>query len=216
MNIYCLKEGSFYSAEYVNILAYRCALTTPGIDRFVCYTDNTAGIDSHIECRCLPQTEEPITGWWYKPLILRDAEPGENIYIDLDMLVTGDLSVYVHNGEGIRVLHNRVAGINSSVIGWNQPIVEPARHLLSNLRHHVDQPRPYGDQEIFEQTAAAGRLKIFTYPPQYTAWLGRIDRQEQPISNWNEHTRTVVCKGDRKPHRNTHNTFVKKYWSRPC
>ena len=218
MNFIMLKHGNKYSSEYVNILAYRLRLTTPDISSIVCYTDNEDGIDPHlgIDVRILPPMKEPLWGWWYKPYIVAHHESGDNIFTDLDMLITGDMSVFCpHSDADITLLSNRGIKINSSIISWRKPVHAPWIELTANRDFHTNKPPPWGDQEVFEICEARGDITWATHQHQWTAWLGRIDRNEHPVRHMNEHTRTVVCKGPRNPHENLHNPIVAKYWSKP-
>ena len=216
MNFIMLKHGNKYSAEYVNILAYRLRLTTPDISSIVCYTDNEDGIADYlgITVRPLPVFDEPLWGWWYKPWIVAHHEPGDNIFVDLDMLITGDMSVFCPQHTDITLLSNRGIKINSSIISWRNPVTAPWSELMENRLFHTSQPPPWGDQELFEICHNRNQLTWSMHDSRYYGWLGRIDRKEMPVKNYTAYTRTIVCKGPRNPHENLHNPVVKKYWSR--
>lgn len=85
--VVCLKWGNKYSSEYVNRLNNMVArnLTLPY--EFVCFTENTSGIDKSIRTEPLPTL--PITGWWYKPYFLSNRLPfrGTLLFLDLDLIV---------------------------------------------------------------------------------------------------------------------------------
>lgn len=216
MNFILLKQGNKYSSEYVNILAYRLRLTTPDIGSIVCYTDNEDGIEDHmgVEVRGLPRLA--IWGWWWKPWIVAHHEAGDNIFIDLDMLITGDMSVFLPNpGTDLTLLSNRGIRINSSIISWRRPVVEPWLELKENRDYHTSRPEPHGDQEIFEICRERETIDWSYHPQEYVAWLGRKDRGERDCANFSEHTRTIVCKGPRNPHQHLDNPYVAQYWSKP-
>jgi hypothetical protein len=54
---------------------------------FVCFTENTQGIDSNIRCEPLPNL--PIQGWWYKPLFFNPNLQlnGTILFLDLDLVI---------------------------------------------------------------------------------------------------------------------------------
>jgi hypothetical protein len=54
---------------------------------FVCFTDNTSGIDPNIRCEPLPKL--PIEGWWYKLWFLSKDFPldGTVLFLDLDLII---------------------------------------------------------------------------------------------------------------------------------
>ena len=215
MNFILLKHGDKYSAEYVNILAYRLRLTTPGINQICVYTDNADSIDEHldIDVRMLPALDEPLWGWWWKPWIVAHHEAGENIFVDLDMLIVGDMSVFCPKDMDIRLLNGRGPKINSSIISWREPVTAPWQELMQNRSFHVNQPNPWGDQEVFEVCRARGDIIWDKHDSRFVGWLGRKD-QIQSGENINEDCRVIVCKGPRTPHENLQNPYVEKYWSK--
>lgn len=216
MNFILLKHGNKYSSEYVNILAYRLRLTTPDIDSIVCYTDNSDGIEDHlgVEVRKLPGLDEPLWGWWWKPYILAHHEPGENIFIDLDMLIGGDMSVFCPcQTTDITLLSNRGIKINSSIISWRKPVAAPWQELMARRDFHVNQPAPWGDQELFEICEGRGELSWSFFSGEYVGWLNRRGA-DRPVSRLGLDTRVIVCKGPRNPHENLDNPYVAQYWSR--
>ena len=86
--VICLKHGTKYSAEYVNKLynMVKRNLTIP--HTFVCFTENTKGLQAGIETRPLP-TISGIEGWWYKPLFFNPniGLEGNLLYLDLDIII---------------------------------------------------------------------------------------------------------------------------------
>ena len=85
--VVCLKWGNKYSADYVNKL-YNMVKRNLTIDyEFVCFTENSAGIDKNIRIEPLPPI--PATGWWFKPYFMSDKIPlrGTLLYLDLDLIV---------------------------------------------------------------------------------------------------------------------------------
>lgn len=217
MNFIMLKHGNKYSSEYVNILAYRLRLTTPDIDQICVYTDNADGIETHlgIEVRMLPVLDEPLWGWWYKPYIVAHHEAGENIFMDLDMLIAGDMSVFCPKPDSdITLLSNRDIKINSSIISWHKPVTAPWQELMQNRDFHVNKPAPWGDQELFEICESRGELSWSFFGGEYVGWLNKRG-SNRPVSRLGLDARVIVCKGPRNPHENLDNIYVKQYWSKP-
>jgi hypothetical protein len=85
--VVCLKWGDKYSPEYVNKLNRMVErnLTLPY--EFVCFTDDSTGIDKDVRIESLPPIL--VKGWWFKPyffnpeLILK----GTILFLDLDLVV---------------------------------------------------------------------------------------------------------------------------------
>lgn len=89
----CIKNGDKYGPEYVNKLAnmvMRNAHMEPY--DFVCFTDDSHGIDPWIRCAALPH-DGPA--WWPKMGLYKKTIPGVNtgriLFLDLDVVITGDL-----------------------------------------------------------------------------------------------------------------------------
>tara|TARA_R110000868_G_scaffold391136_1_gene661051 strand:- start:202 stop:1011 length:810 start_codon:yes stop_codon:yes gene_type:complete len=85
--IICLKWGSKYGPEYVNKL-YNMVKRNCTINyEFICFTEDTTGIDKHVRCEPLPKMS--VSGWWFKPWFLSNELPinGTALYFDLDVIV---------------------------------------------------------------------------------------------------------------------------------
>ena len=85
--VVCLKWGDKYSPDYVNKL-YNMVQRYLKLDHeFICFTDNTTGINPEIRTERLP--ELPVQGWWYKPYFLSNELPikGTLLFLDLDVVI---------------------------------------------------------------------------------------------------------------------------------
>jgi len=99
--VFCMKWGTLYSADYVNVL-YRATsqnLTKPF--RFVCLTDDPEGLLPGIETFPIPDLglspEHYLAGAWPKlGVFKRDLYDltGRGLFIDLDMIITGSLEPF--------------------------------------------------------------------------------------------------------------------------
>ena len=209
--IITLKYGNKYSAEYVNILHSRIQHYHPDW-HFCCYTENSNGLNPQIEVRELDRTLG-LYGWWFKIWIFAQELPGDNVFLDLDMLVTGDLEVLVPPEKPrVKIIRNG-AKINSSCVAWRDSIPGVWSVFEESKDYHLAQPAPYGDQEILE---LAEKHRQFTFKwinPLSVAWL-KVAREGGGARNWDpEHTRLVVCKGPRNPHDHEAHPLVAEYWS---
>lgn len=86
--IVCLKWGDKYSPEYVNKLSSMVDRHTSVDFEFVCFTENSYGIDKNIRIEPLPKIK--TQGWWYKPMFLGNELPlqkGTLLFLDLDVVV---------------------------------------------------------------------------------------------------------------------------------
>lgn len=97
----CVKWGARYGPDYVNVLfrAVRAHLARP--HRFVCVTDDAAGLDAGIDVRPFPEFTVPRATWRRScfpkiailaPGLLADDEIV--LQVDLDLMVVGGLDAF--------------------------------------------------------------------------------------------------------------------------
>jgi hypothetical protein len=122
LNIVCVKHGSLYGADYVNRLYAMVArnLTAGHEGRFICFTDDDAGIRQEIHCRPLPKG---ILGWWNKLALFAPGEFERHdriLYFDLDTVMVGDLDEIARYDGEFAILRDfyREDGWQSSVMAW--------------------------------------------------------------------------------------------------
>ena len=213
--IITLKYGNKYSAEYVNILYSRIRHFNPDW-HFCCYTENANGLDPEIEVRELDRTLG-LYGWWFKIWIFAQELPGDNIFLDLDMLVLGKLDAFLPPSmpRGVGIIQNG-SRINSSCVSWRTTMPGLWDKFEEQKDYHLAQPAPYGDQEILELAFRGnrGRLHRHWFNPMGVGWL-QVDREGGGVRNLTDATRLIVCKGPRNPHDHKSHPAVDEYWRRP-
>ena len=96
LNVICLKHGQKYGPEYVNNLynMIQRHLTVP--HNFICFTDDSAGLNENVNVRMLPPMN--IQGWWWKPFIFKRGHfsPTDvNLFFDLDMVIVRNINHFV-------------------------------------------------------------------------------------------------------------------------
>lgn len=89
--VVCLKWGTKYDARYVNVLYNMVQRHLNVPHEFVCFTDNTSGIDPRIRTETLPNLS--VQGWWYKPYFLSNELPftGNMLFLDLDVVIFNNI-----------------------------------------------------------------------------------------------------------------------------
>ena len=105
--VVCLKWGDKYSAEYVNVLANMVSRNTTVPYEFVCFTDNSNGIQPGV--RVLPVPKLPVTGWWYKPYFFSPQLPIKvNIlYFDLDVIIFRNIdNLFTYNPDKFCIIRD--------------------------------------------------------------------------------------------------------------
>lgn len=111
--VICMKWGTQYGPEYVNILAAMAKrhLTVPYT--FVCFTDDTRGIDAHIETRDIPEIplgSAPIWSGWRKLSSLSPKlglDGGTVLFLDLDVVIMENMdSFFTHAPNEFCIIEN--------------------------------------------------------------------------------------------------------------
>lgn len=153
--VVCLKWGDKYSSEYVNKL-YSMVRRNCTLDyEFVCYTENSQGIDKHITIKPLPKYA--LTGWWYKPWFLSNeiGLEGTVLFLDLDLIVFRNIDeLFLYKPEKpfviIRDFNRQIRAnwdrMNSSVFRFHSG---KFNHLFAdfNTNHKSIIRRYQGDQD---------------------------------------------------------------------
>lgn len=118
LNIVCVRVGTKYSREYVEVLRDMVARNLKGVFRFWCVTDDPEPFGPGIEI--IPANPE-LPGWWQKIWLFAPDMPwavGERVaYFDLDVAIVGRLEALVET-KGVIRDWNR-PGYNSSVMVWD-------------------------------------------------------------------------------------------------
>lgn len=102
-----IKWGTAFGASDVNMLFRACLANATEALRFVCLTDDGTGLDPRIEVKPIPDIgltpeEWKRPGVWPKiGLFAPDlADLGRVLFLDLDMLIVGDLSPFFDVADG--------------------------------------------------------------------------------------------------------------------
>ncbi len=109
--VLCMKWGTLYGAEYVNVLHSAARANITGNFRFVCLTDDASGLVQGIEAFPIPdiglRPEHWRRGCWPKVALFSQdlyGLRGRALFIDLDMVLWGDLDRFFSHGEGLMML----------------------------------------------------------------------------------------------------------------
>lgn len=143
LTVWCVYWGDKYNKAYVYALkeSVEANLTIP--HRFVCITtDRLEGIET-----VLPKV--PYQGWWQKTgLFYPGLATGPSIYLDLDVVITGNIDYLTDYIDTFSAPANWAqsghGGIQSSVMVWPGNWYEP----FEKFNYQIDSERLYGDQEF--------------------------------------------------------------------
>ena len=105
----CVKYGTKYGADYVNKL-YNGVKRNLSINyTFACFTEDNNGLDENIKVIPLKEKNSEWQGWWskvnifdgeYYRDIIRNEQELTVLYIDLDMIIAGNMDDLVLNFRG--------------------------------------------------------------------------------------------------------------------
>lgn len=129
----CIKWGTKFPASYVNVLmrAVRDHLDLP--HRFVCVTDDPAGLDAQVEAHPFPDFGLPRDQWrggsWPKIALFAPGMFADDeivLYLDIDVMVTGPLAPFfrlVEEQPGFHTLREW----NPALLKLLPPALRPVR-----------------------------------------------------------------------------------------
>jgi hypothetical protein len=98
--VICMKWGRAYGADYVNKLYSMASRNTSRPLRFVCFTDEAAGLLPEIEIRPLPHVALPESHRWkpWRKIALWQPQlsglSGDVLFLDLDVVVTASIDPF--------------------------------------------------------------------------------------------------------------------------
>lgn len=114
--VICMKWGTRYGPDYVNRLYAMVRRNTTGQVRFVCMTDDRAGIRDEVECWDCPTLDIPgpqaNRGWRKVTLFAEELGDlrGEALFLDLDIVITANIDELFTFGRDFVIMKN-----------WSQP-----------------------------------------------------------------------------------------------
>jgi len=112
VNVICMKWGTKYGPEYVNVLRRMVARNLKRPHRFVCFTEHTEGLDAEVEVRPLPECRVPnrpeVEAWRKISLFRPDLADlkGPTLFLDLDIVITGSLDPFFDHPGTFCIIHN--------------------------------------------------------------------------------------------------------------
>jgi len=118
-NIVCMKWGSKYGSEYVNILYHMVKRNITLPFRFICLTEHPEEIEKEIEIMPLPDFKEPAPEYFkfcqaWRKLSLFDKNiydiKGQILFLDLDVVIIDNIDCFFNFSRKLAIIEN-----------WSQP-----------------------------------------------------------------------------------------------
>jgi hypothetical protein len=141
--IICMKWGTLYGPEYVNVLYNACRENIEGDFKFVCLTDDDTGIQDQVMCHPIPDLGLSEANWkkggWPKLAVFKEdffGLTGTALFIDLDMVITGPLDAFFEHKPGKIVTVDN--GRNWKFGGDSEPREAGTMIFKFDLQKHSD------------------------------------------------------------------------------
>ncbi len=108
--VVCMKWGTVYGPEYVNVMHAMVARNVTGDFQLICFTDDPTGVRPEIRCLPLPplgcEIPADVPGKWPK-IALWGSElaglSGNALFIDLDSVIVANIDGYFDHGDPAKV-----------------------------------------------------------------------------------------------------------------
>ena len=119
VNIVCMKWGTKYGPEYVNVLYNMVNRNITLPFRFICMTDIKEGINKEVEIFPLPVFQNPVWEYYrfcqaWRKLSLFDKElfdlKGKLLFLDLDVVIVDNIDCFFNYSDKLAIIEN-----------WSQP-----------------------------------------------------------------------------------------------
>lgn len=167
VTVVCMKWGRKYGPEYVNHLFSGLGRFLHRPFRFICFTDDGAGIDAGVEILPLPEVRllpgAPERGWRKLAVFAKEFHDitGWVLFLDLDVILAGDLDAFFeHPGDFcvIRDWHWKKKCGNTSVFRFKAGAFP---HLLENWERDAERISQQYRNEQEYVTAEVGVTPVF-------------------------------------------------------
>lgn len=185
--VICMKWGTLYGPEYVNILSamVKRHLTVPY--QFICYTDDTTGINPNIETRPIPDmplgSAADFSGW--RKLISLSPKMGLEdgstvLFLDVDLVITDNIDGFFTYKPGeFCIIENwtqRGQGIgNSSVYRYQANKHDDVFQAFCQNYEQVY--KDYINEQEYLTKGVAKNHSVFYWPD---AWCRSFKRHSLP------------------------------------
>lgn len=218
LRVICVKWGDKYGEDYVYKLQSMCARHLPAHE-FVCVTDEPVeGVT------CYPLVCDLPTWWQKVGLFQRGLFPGDNLYLDLDIVITesikplvaslrleptklwtvDDFGYPLRNPRSVSAETQKLLGgegtINSSVLAWHGDTQSEVYAVWDKFNPEVMDVL-HGDQNWITQSLYPDSIRFL--PTGYVRSYKYNKMQIAPV---------VVFHGEPKPHE-VHEEWVRQHWA---
>lgn len=198
--IVCLKYGrGVYDAEWVNRLYRAVSRHLRAPFRFVCFTDETAGLSPEVEARDVEElTFAPALRdiWWKLAVMHPDAKlSGRCLFLDLDNVIVDDIDCFFQHPGKFCVIHNW--------INWSKLIFRARPKIFNSSVFRFEAGAHPEAAELFMENpgAARDRAQFATEQAFMTHAVGAENAEWWP-PEWVRSYKYHIASGDRRRRKN--------------
>jgi hypothetical protein len=184
-NIICMKWGTVYGPEYVNILAAMVKRHTTLPVRFVCFTDDTRGIHPHIETKPIPEIvlgDAPLVSGWRKIASLSPGLglSGPTLFLDLDLVIMGNIDCFLTHAPGEFCIIENWTQMGRNIGNSSVYRFEAGKHVdvYENFcKNYQEIYRTITNEQMYLTWEVAKKHKVVFWPD---AWCRSFKRHSLP------------------------------------
>ena len=171
VNIICMKWGVLYEAAYVNHLRNMVRRNLGLKHRFICFTDDPAGLDSGIEVKPLPEVHA-ATGperFWNKLGIFSNPLAdltGQTLWLDLDVVIVNSIDCFFELPGKFCIIQEREFRKQAGLNNGNSSVCrfEAGAHADVLEKFNRD-PGGVAARYMFDQEFISATIKPLTFWP---------------------------------------------------
>ena len=211
--VICLNWGTNYWAEYVNRLYGMVARNITPPFTFTCFSDNAHGFRPEVSAVPLPELsfELPITkkGIWQKCRLWSEGLAdltGPVLFLDLDLVVTGNLDAFFSFGDPDDVILARNPSNPLERLGQTSVYRFPVGKLLPLLERFALSPLEIAEEYKYEQRYVTRNAPggVHFWPKPWVLHFRQQCRRTFPlnffkVSKLSDTSKLVIFPGDLNP-----------------
>ena len=158
VNVICMKWGTKYTSNDVNVLhsMVKRHLTIPY--RFVCLTDDSTGVSKEVECFDMPQIAKDLSPWRKLGMFSEKIGDlsGKALFLDLDIVIIENIDCFFMFSNKFTIIENwtqKGRGIgNSSVycytVGAHTDVIQYYRDNVEEVTNKYSNEQIYLSRKI--------------------------------------------------------------------
>ena len=204
IEVVCVKHGTKYGPEYVNLLGSMVRRNLTLEHRFHCITEDPSGVDANI----LDVHDHQLPGWWQKLTVFKPDPWGLTnpiLFLDLDLVIVQSLDPLAGHDHDFVIIEDFSHDCYNSSVFWLRP--GSHAHVWTDFTTEALE-RLQGDQNWITECIPDATLWPSEWIVSYKRRIRRRGRSNRPLP---PEASIVVFHGNPKPHE-VRDAFVREHW----